>query len=233
MARNVLAVVCAGATLLWSTSFAGSVAVPGLGGDIYLEVDSFQERKFSSILRQQYDYSCGSAALASLLSYHYGHPVSEQEVFGEMLAMADLEKVRREGFSMLDMKKYLESQGYLADGFRLGLQGLRERVGLPLIVLVTIEGYRHFVVVKGISDQEVLIGDPTRGMMIYSHEQFQAQWDGISFVIRSHLDQGRATFRPRDQWPGVARAPIQDGIVGDHVPFGHDMATWPSTNLEW
>lgn len=233
MARVVALLLCAGASLLWSTAFAGSVAVPGVGGDIYMEVDSFQERKFSAILRQQYDYSCGSAALASLLSYHYDHPVSEQEVFADMLELADIEKVRREGFSMLDMKNYLESEGYVADGFRLGLDGLKDQVALPLIALVTIEGYRHFVVVKGISDREVLIGDPTRGMMIYSHDQFLEQWDGVSFVIRSHLQQGRASFRPRHRWPEVARAPIQRGVSSDHAPLGHDMAGWPSNNLEW
>lgn len=232
MARNVWIAVCVGAALLWSTAHAGSVAIPGIAGDIQLEVESFQERKFSAILRQEYDYSCGSAALASLLSYHYDHPVTEQEVFLAMLEQADAEKVRQEGFSMLDMKRYLATKGYRADGFRLELAGLREQVALPLIVLMTIDGYRHFVVVQGISDREVLVGDPTRGMMILDNERFLRQWDGIAFVIRSHVDQGRASFRKRDQWPEIAGAPLEQGIDGDQLPMGHDMVQWPHT-LEW
>ncbi|MDX1757204.1 MAG: C39 family peptidase [Marinobacter sp.] len=232
MDRNVWIAVCIGAGLLWSTAYAGSVLVPGIAGDIQLEVESFQERKFSTILRQEYDYSCGSAALASLLSYHYDHPVTEQEVFLAMLDLADAEKVRKEGFSMLDMKRYLQTRGFRADGFRLDIDGLRERVALPLIVLMTIDGYRHFVVVKGISDREVLIGDPTRGMMILDHDRFLAQWNGIAFVIRNHVELGRASFRERDQWPEIAGAPLRQGIEGDQIPMGLDYVQWPHS-LEW
>src|SRR5690554_8092516 len=97
-------------------------------------------------MRQQYDFSCGSAALASLLSFHYDRPVTEQEVFANMLALADQDKVRQQGFSMLDMKRYLEAEGYQADGFRMPLAGIRDQVRVPVIALVTLGGYRHFVV---------------------------------------------------------------------------------------
>ena len=89
---------------LWSTVFAGTILVPGTGGDIPVSVSSFQDRRFTDVMRQQYDFSCGSAALASLLSFHYDRPVTEQEVFADMLALADQDKVRQQGFSMLDMK---------------------------------------------------------------------------------------------------------------------------------
>lgn len=32
-----------------------------------------------------------------------------------------------------------------------------------MIVLLDIDGFRHFVLIKGISDSEVLVGDPARG----------------------------------------------------------------------
>lgn len=94
MTRKVLVAVCASAGLLWSTAFAGSVMVPGIGGDFRLTVKSFESRRFDSVLRQQYDFSCGSAAVASLLSFHYEDQVTEHEVFIDMLALADEEKVR-------------------------------------------------------------------------------------------------------------------------------------------
>lgn len=125
------------ATLLWPSAFAGTVLVPGPGGDVQVSVSSFLDQRYQDVFRQQYDFSCGSAALATLLSFHYDHPVNEQEVFVGMLAVADEDKVRREGFSMLDMKRYLESEGYQADGFRLPLSGLREQVRVPVIALVT------------------------------------------------------------------------------------------------
>lgn len=230
MTRKVLVAVCVSAGLLWSTAFAGSVMVPGIGGDFRLTVKSFESRRFDSVLRQQYDFSCGSAAVASLLSFHYEDQVTEQEVFIDMLALADEEKVRRHGFSMLDMKRYLGARGYRADGFRLPLEGLREKVRLPMIVLLNIEGFRHFVLIKGISDDEVLIGDPARGLKVYPHETFSEYWDGTAFVIRSHLDQGRDHFLDDGHWPQVARAPLQKGLRGPSL--GHTLPYWPSTR-EW
>jgi len=218
------------ACVLWSTGFAGTVLVPGSGSNIAVSVTSFQDQRFAELYRQQYDFSCGSAALASLLSYHYDRPVTEQEVFADMLALADQDKVRREGFSMLDMKRYLEAEGYQADGFRMPLSGLREQVRVPVIALVTLGGYRHFVVIKGISEQDVLVGDPARGLKAYSRPEFEEHWDGSAFVIRSHLEQGRANFLARKDWPGLARAPLFKGLQGPGL--GHTLPHWPSTQ-EW
>ncbi|WP_404365206.1 C39 family peptidase [Marinobacter sp.] len=225
-----LAVIWLGTSLLWSTAFAGSVVVPGLGGDFSVSVKSFEEQRFNQILKQQYDFSCGSAALASLLSFHYSNSFTEQEVFLSMLALADEEKVREQGFSMLDMKRFLESEGYLADGFRMPLAGLREEIRLPTIVLLDLGGFRHFVIIKGISETEVLVGDPARGLKIYPHEEFEQYWNGTAFVIRSHLEQGRGAFLTENDWPEIAAAPLHKGLRGPSV--GHTLPYWPSMR-EW
>ncbi|MGC8120600.1 C39 family peptidase [Marinobacter sp. VGCF2001] len=217
-------------TFLSAPLLAGTVIIPGPAGDVPVSVTSFQNQRFSAVLQQQYDFSCGSAALASLLSFHYGRDINEQEVFEGMWTLADQDKIRQQGFSMLDMKRYLESEGYQADGFRMPLSGLRDQVRVPVIALVTLGGYRHFVVIKGISDQEVLVGDPARGLKAYSWAEFQAHWDGSAFVIRSHLEQGRASFLDRDEWPGLARAPLFKGLGAPAL--GHTLPHWPSTQ-EW
>jgi len=230
MVKRRLVIFTAGAAMLWSTAFAGTVVLPGLGGGLQLEVRSFKEQRFSSIMQQQYDFSCGSAAVASLLSYHYGHPVTEQEVFTGMFSLADPEKVRQEGFSMLDMKRFLESEGYQADGFRMPLAGLRDKVRLPVIVLVNMNGFRHFVVIKGISEKEVFVGDPARGLKAYSRAEFEGYWNGTAFVIRSNIQQGRGTFLTDGKWPQIVRAPLFKGQEGPSL--GHTLPYWPSTR-EW
>lgn len=223
--------ICGLILLMASTAFAGTVRVPGMGGDIEITVTSFKERQYQTIYRQEYDFSCGSAALASLLSFHYNDAVSEKEIFNAMLASADQDKVRREGFSMLDMKQYLQQKGYKADGFRLPLEEMRTKARIPVIALMDIDGFRHFVLVKGISDQEVLVGDPARGLKVYSREQFNDAWDGIGFVIRSHLNVGRTHFNQPEEWRTVARAPVGLNQRGDrlalgdlllHLPIGQD-----------
>ncbi|KAA1175675.1 C39 family peptidase [Marinobacter salinexigens] len=217
-------------SLAWPTAIAGTVVIPGFGSDIQLGVSSFKEQQFRSVIQQQYDFSCGSAAVASLLSFHYGHDVTEQDVFEGMLALADEDKVRREGFSMLDMKRYLESEGYSADGFRMPLSGIREKVRVPVIALISLEGYRHFVIIKGISKTEVLVGDPARGLKVYPRDQFEKHWNGAAFVIRSHLQHGRSTFQDDGQWPMVVRAPLSRGQQGPSL--SQTLPHWPSSR-EW
>ena len=79
-----------------------------------------------------------------------------------MFEHGEQDKIRKEGFSMLDMKRYLASVGYQADGFQQPLDKLAE-ARLPAIVLMNEGSYHHFVVVKGLRDGRVLIGDPARG----------------------------------------------------------------------
>ena len=88
-----------------------------------------------------------SAALATLLTYHYGIRTSETDAFQAVFATGDQEKIKRVGFSMLDMKKYLETRGIRADGFRMTVDDFEE-FGAPVIALIDLGSYRHFVVVN-------------------------------------------------------------------------------------
>ncbi len=171
------------------------------------------EIAFRTTLRQKYDFSCGSAAIATLLTHHYGKPVDEGAVFQAMYASGDQAKIRTEGFSLLDMKRYLESSGYKADGVRVSLDELA-RVGVPAIALINDQGYRHFVVVKGKHGDRIMLGDPALGGRIISREQFDSSWvGGIFFVIRSHQELAR--FNALADWNARLAAPIALGVARD------------------
>src|SRR5215468_2956468 len=108
-----------------ATAAAGTLDYT-LTGDFKVNVVSMREARFQTIILQKYDYSCGSAALASLLTYHYGRPTTEEEVFKAMFAAGDQDKIQREGFSLLDMKAHLARQGLIADGFKVNLDRLAQ-----------------------------------------------------------------------------------------------------------
>ncbi len=133
LVSTFLAPCCAATLARWTC--------PGVtGGSYALQVTSMKEARFRSTVRQQFDFSCGSAAVATLLSYHYDTPVSERQVFDAMYALGDQQKIRREGFSLLDMKRYLAQQGFIADGYQQPLHKLAE-AGFPAIVRVEENGY--------------------------------------------------------------------------------------------
>lgn len=189
---------------------AQATELPVPSGSYALHVTSLKEARFRSTVRQQFDFSCGSAAVATLLSYHYGRPVTEQQVFNAMYAQGDQQKIQREGFSLLDMKRYLAQQGFIADGYMQPLHKLAE-AGFPAIVRLVENGYLHFVVIKGMDEQRVLIGDPAGGTRAMRRDAFEAAWpDRLLFVI--HHWSGKPLFNQASDWSVAPRAPLGDAI---------------------
>lgn len=196
-------------------SSALDLALPG-GARLAVPVASLKAMRFGTTLRQQFDFSCGSAAVATLLSHHYGRPTTEQQVFEHMVRHGDRAKIRREGFSLLDMQRYLAAQGLRADGFRLPLQALSD-AGLPAIVLVAEQGYQHFVVVKGMAGGRLLLGDPARGTRSMPLAQFESIWTNkLLFVIHDH--PGPAGFNRPPDWSAAPPAPLEYAI--SRIPLG-------------
>ena len=185
------------------------LALPG-GARMQVPVASIKQLRFSTTLRQQYDFSCGSAALATLLTHHYRHPVSEQVVFERMFARGDQARIRKEGFSLLDMQRFLAERGFRADGFQLPLQKLIDSQ-VPAVVLISDRGYKHFVVIKGVTDGRVLIGDPSSGTRMLTQAAFEAIWSSrLLFVI--HGSKAAPAFNSAADWRAAPAAPLGQGI---------------------
>ena len=190
-----------------------------VAGGFSVPVTSLRETtlrwKFRSTIPQQYDFSCGSAAVATLLTYHYGAPTSEAAAIQVMYARGDQLKIRREGFSLLDMKLYLEQRGFRSDGFEATLEQI-VGFGAPGIVLMQDNGYRHFVVLKGVRGSKVLLGDPALGGRILERADFERLWLGhIFFVIHSHREQ--AAFNVAAQWQLAPSAVLGDALQRDSL----------------
>ncbi|WP_417618402.1 C39 family peptidase [Oceanisphaera sp.] len=164
------------------TSLAASInmtgVVPGTGG-ASKKVISLAERRFIGVEKQQTDFSCGAATLATILKYSYNMPTNEKWVMDGMLAMADPDLVAQYGFSMLDMKAYVEMLGMQAKGFKVKGEDL-EQLKIPSIVLLNLGGFHHFVVLKKVdSQQRVYLADPALGNKIIDMDEFLAGWNNI------------------------------------------------------
>ncbi|WP_117236172.1 C39 family peptidase [Vibrio maerlii] len=174
-------------------------------------VKSFQEMKFGDVHRQQYDFSCGSAALATLLTYHYDTPSYEGDIFAAMFEKGNKEIIKQKGFSLLDMKAYLADLGFNSDGFKVNIDTIR-KVGVPGITLVNFDGYMHFVVIKGMNSSSIILGDPSRGTMMMSFEEFEQYYQGIVLLIRNHANIGKQTFITDDKYAIHQKAPVERGV---------------------
>lgn len=159
-----------------------------LGGGAYVQsvqLEPFSDLKYKHIVRQAFDYSCGSAALVTILNYHLGVMVNEQQAMEGMLEKGEKDKIiERRGFSLLDMKRYVGSLGMNGAGFKAEISDLKT-LDEPAIVPIDYAGSKHFVVLRGIRDGVVYIADPSAGNIVFSVEEFARWWDKNTLFIIS------------------------------------------------
>lgn len=150
----------------------------------YAEIEPYSNIKFRNIVRQAYDYSCGSAALTTILQHYLGRNFQERQVMEGLLHYGENERiVERRGFSMLDMKRLVTALGFPAGGFKAEMQDLID-LDHPAIVPIQYAGYKHFVVVKTVKDDRVFIADPSKGNLTFTIDRFQEAWDqNVLFVV--------------------------------------------------
>ena len=155
-------------------------------GDPYnKDVRSFLEIRQKNVVLQEWDLSCGAASLATILRYQHGEQVSEREIAEAMLRTTDDELVRRRlGFSLLDLKRYLQGRGYVGEGYaELSLSDLLDLA--PTIVPVRLFTYDHFVIFRGIEAGRVILADSAYGVRTMDGARFLAIWEKrVAFVVR-------------------------------------------------
>jgi uncharacterized protein len=145
---------------------------------------AFSEIRNAQLVRQEWDLSCGAAAIATVLTYQLGDRVSEREVALALLRQTHPVLVRlRLGFSLLDLKRYAASRGFTAAGYQnMDLGELAEMA--PAIVPIRASGLPHFVVFRGMRGDRVVFADPSFGNRTMPAETFAKIWaGGIGFVV--------------------------------------------------
>ena len=162
--------------LVW---FWTALAAAGQHGPV-----SLKEIRERGVIMQKWETSCAAAALATVLTFGFHDPVSERFVAAGMLEKTSPSRVKaRGGFSLLDMKRFVESRGYRGDAYQnLSL----DDVGVfhAPIVPIQAKGYNHYVVLNAIRGDRVLLADPGFGNREMSKKQFVREWrNGMAFIV--------------------------------------------------
>jgi predicted double-glycine peptidase len=181
--RAVFTVVLATCGLCAQVHAQATVDTSTLAGiPLTKTVHSMRDLRYRHIVSQQFDYSCGAAALATLLKYGYGIDIPETDLIRQMMVFSTPEVVVKNGFSMLDMKKFVETIGLRGRGFRVNTDALYH-LQIPVMVLMNLDGYEHFVIVKHAQDGRIFIADPALGNRILLDEDFAKTWNGLVFAV--------------------------------------------------
>ncbi|MCB1802188.1 MAG: C39 family peptidase [Gammaproteobacteria bacterium] len=158
-------------------------------------VRSLLEIRQDNVVMQEWDLSCGAATLTTLLNYQHGDLVTEKEVATALMNRDiyidnPLLVQIREGFSLFDLKRYVDQRGYKGVGLgRLKFDDLVARA--PILVPINTSGYNHFVIFRGVLGNRVLLADPAWGNRTMTRDQFDKAWiefgriGRVGFVVES------------------------------------------------
>ncbi len=134
-------------------------------------IKSWIEFKNENLTRQDYDYSCGSASVSTVLKYYYEQNISEKDVLDAVLDMKGIGKEKKKeledgdmNLSFLDLSDYIKTKGFKSIGLALDMKALKE-LKIPVILFVKIRKNEHFTVYRGMDETNVYLSDPSFGNM--------------------------------------------------------------------
>lgn len=133
-----------------------------------VQVQSWKAQRDFGIVKQDLDFSCGAASVATLLNNFYGQNLTEEEVLNKM----DKTQMRA---SFDDMQRIMPELGFEAKGYALPFEQLAQ-LKIPVIVYLKYRKTDHFSVLRGINDNVVWLADPSLGHVSMSKTQFLDAW---------------------------------------------------------
>ncbi|MBB6017165.1 C39 family peptidase [Deinococcus radiopugnans] len=162
----------------------------------------FRELRYQSVVGQTTDFTCGPAALATLLTHYYGRPVAEQTLTERSVAdMQARGKEVVEGLTLLSLRNALTTESVSSAGYKLTLEQLRGvmEAGLPVVANV-VYPKGHYYLVLAVDDQNVLLADPSWGVRSQPIANFLNAWNGIVLMPQpSEAEAVQARVQVRQQ----------------------------------
>lgn len=158
---------------------------------------------------------CGPACL-KIISRHFGKYYSLQH-------LRDLCGITREGVSFLDLSYGAEKVGLHTLAVKTDIKNLHSKVPLPCIVHWK---NSHFIVVYKTSKSKIFVSDPAKGLISYSHSEFENGW----YKKGDHLGallaiEPMADFMQRDLEEKTERKKTFENVLGYFKPYRENFST--------
>lgn len=169
----------------------------------------YRTLRYSGVIGQTSDFTCGPAAIATLLTHYYGQPVSEKSVTERSVVdMQSRGKAVTEGLTLLSLRNVLSQESVAGSGYKLTLEQLRGVMaqGLPVVANV-VYPKGHYYLVLAVDDQNVLLADPSWGVRSQPLDNFLNAWNGVVLIpqpseaqatqAKAEVQQQVTTYRER------------------------------------
>ena len=198
----------------WRAEAASPVVVYAGAAREEIRVKSMRERRDAGVVKQGYDFSCGAASLATLLTYGLNDAVGEGALLHALLdplSPVQLAALQQKGLSLFNLQQLAQQRGHKAQGFRIHASQL-ENVSYPVIVFIKPHGYPHFAVFKGLRGDRVFMADPSLGntrMPLYRFLDMWADASGRGVIFAVERADGKWPDRFALQLTTGASAPVE------------------------
>jgi predicted double-glycine peptidase len=151
---------------------------PGNFINVRPTINSWKALRDFRIVKQELDYSCGAASLATIVNEFYGKAVTEKDVLTRIGA--------NDRTSFQQLADVAPSYGVRASGIVLSFDDLKQ-LKVPAIAYVQYRGEDHFTVIKGIREDGVVsLADSSWGNRQLTAHQFRTMWE-----IKDGVGRGR------------------------------------------
>jgi len=143
---------------------------------------SLQTRMTSDgICEQSTDYNCGPAAAVTALR-KLGFPAEEGEI--AIHAHTSIAIGTPPDLLCAALKKRYTPAGLQCEYRYFNSTSELNNGGITLAVIKFGLFVDHYVTVLQVTDDEIIVGDPFRGRISYSHEQFARKWRFVGVVLK-------------------------------------------------
>ena len=137
-----------------------------------LPIKTWKDLRDSDIEKQDEDFSCGFASVATILRFFYGKEVYEKDILDEVIRVGDDDTA-----SWSDLEKAVQKFGFKAVGLTLSFEKLRS-IKIPAIVYLRYRNKDHFSVIRGVNETGLVwLGDPSWGNRKFSESRFKSMWE--------------------------------------------------------
>ncbi|WP_241262884.1 C39 family peptidase [Parahaliea mediterranea] len=140
---------------------------------------SWKELRDHGVVKQSLEYSCGLAALATLLTHYFQQPISEEQILSDLLEDEALVSRTLDwestGVSLWILRYLAQKYGYVATGLSLDEKRLRQ-LRFPAVAALEHDGFAHFTVLRGVGAENFHLADPSWGNTSLTSQDFMSKW---------------------------------------------------------
>ena len=137
--------------------------------DILTAKETWKDIRENNVVKQSMDFSCGTASLATILTYFYNQPTTEAQVIKDLA-------LDKQMASFQDLANVSQKYGFIGKGIETNYDSLK-KIKIPAIVYLNHNRTDHFSVLRAIDDNHVYLADPSWGNRTLTRKQFEKIWN--------------------------------------------------------